>query len=430
LRGWAAKITLWVQDEAHHMLRDNKWGAIGEMMPNAWGLGVTATPTRADGRGLGEDADGLFSVLVEGPRMRELITRGYLSEYRIACSPDTIIDVSGVGISKQTGDFSQNQLVLAVRKQTRLFGNVVRNYQRLAAGKSAIAFCTDVQSAEALAADFRSSGITAESLNAKSAAVSRDAVLAKFRGKAVSVLTNVGLFDEGFDVPGVECVLDAAPTCSLARFDQKFGRMLRIAPGKTHGLYIDFAGNVARHYPPDTDISINPARAWTLAGRERGTSQSEGVVPSRICPECTAPYARVHKACPYCGWVVQPASRGAPEHVDGDLTELDPSTLQAIRGAIITDPEDTKDKMLRAGADSAAAYGAAKRIKKRNRLHVDLGAMIEIWGTKCREENIPASEAYRRFFHRFGVDVLTAQTLPGPDTEKLLEKLKTETSSQ
>ena len=48
-----AKFTLWVMDEAHHVLTDNKWGKAVALMPHAKGLGVTATPVRADGRGLG-----------------------------------------------------------------------------------------------------------------------------------------------------------------------------------------------------------------------------------------------------------------------------------------------------------------------------------------------------------------------------------------
>ena len=420
----ARRVNLWVQDEAHHMLRRNKWGAIAELMPNAYGLGVTATPTRADGAGLGEHADGVFSVLVEGPRMRELIEAGYLSEYRIACAPDTIIDVSGVGVSKQTGDYAHNQLVLAVRKQTRLFGNVVRNYQRLAPGKSAIVFATDVQTANDIAEEFRAQGIKAVSLNAKSAAITRDATLAKFRNRDIQVITNVGLFDEGFDVPGVECILDAAPTCSLARFDQKFGRMLRVATGKNYGLYIDFAGNVARHYPPDTNPDINPARRWSLDGRQRAEATDSGIIPSRICPECTAPYPRIYVTCPYCGYAPQPARRDSPEFVDGDLTELDPSILAQLRQASVTDANEVRERMLAAGAPPGAAYGAAKRIRERNRVHMSLAALIEAWGQAKREQNISASEAYRRFYHKFKTDVLTAQTLPGPETEALIELIR------
>src|SRR6478736_1548380 len=76
---WFSQVGLWVQDEAHHVLRDNKWGKAVTMFPNAYGLGVTATPSRADGKGLGLKADGYFDVMVEGPEMRELIEQGYMT---------------------------------------------------------------------------------------------------------------------------------------------------------------------------------------------------------------------------------------------------------------------------------------------------------------------------------------------------------------
>jgi len=70
LRAWASSVRLWVQDEAHHVLTGNKWGLAAAMFPQARGLGVTATPGRADGRGLGRHADGVFDALVSGPGMR------------------------------------------------------------------------------------------------------------------------------------------------------------------------------------------------------------------------------------------------------------------------------------------------------------------------------------------------------------------------
>jgi superfamily II DNA or RNA helicase len=47
VKAWADSVTLWIMDEAHHVLRKNKWGAAVDMFPNARGLGVTATPCRA-----------------------------------------------------------------------------------------------------------------------------------------------------------------------------------------------------------------------------------------------------------------------------------------------------------------------------------------------------------------------------------------------
>jgi DNA repair protein RadD len=424
LRGEASGVNLWVQDEAHHVLRENKWGKVIELFPRARGLGVTATPLRADGKGLGREASGVFDTLIEGPRMAELVETGKLCKYRIACSPTALIDISSVSISSATGDYKHGELVKAVRRTPSLFGNMISNYRKLAHGKSAIAFITDVDTAGHLAEDFRNAGISAMALSAKTADNVRDEAIERFKTRRLQILVNVGLFDEGFDVPGVEAVLDGAPTCSLARFDQKFGRMMRVSQGKDYGLYLDFAGNVARHYPPDSSILVNPARDWSLADRERRQKAEPDVIPSRYCPNCTAPYPRIYKACPYCGHTVIPQARANPEVVDGDLLEVDPETLIKLRTGIETDVDRVRANMEAASAPIPAIAGAVARIRKRNRLRLDLGGVIEAWGIKQQRSGFSASEAYRLFYHRFGLDVLTAQLKTGPETTALYERIK------
>ena len=129
---WMRSVTLWVTDEAHHLLADNKWGRAAELFPNAKGLGVTATPLRADGAGLGRHADGVFDHMVEGPSMRWLIDNKYLTDYRIFAPPsDFEIDDSAIG---STGDYSAPKMRAAARK-SHIIGDVVTHYQRIAPGK-------------------------------------------------------------------------------------------------------------------------------------------------------------------------------------------------------------------------------------------------------------------------------------------------------
>ncbi len=107
-----ARVGLWCIDEAHHVLKSNKWGKVAEMFPQARGLGVTATPCRADGKGLGVSASGVFEQLIQGPTMRQLIDRGFLCDYRKPDGRIAILCVPGVrredfrdAVSKATGDF-------------------------------------------------------------------------------------------------------------------------------------------------------------------------------------------------------------------------------------------------------------------------------------------------------------------------------------
>src|ERR1700728_4467925 len=98
------QIDLLVQDEAHHVTRDNKWGKISAMFPKARGLYPTATPLRADGKGLGRHADGVIDRLIVGIPMQKLMDQGYLTRYKIIAPPNHL-DLSNVAITG-SGDYS------------------------------------------------------------------------------------------------------------------------------------------------------------------------------------------------------------------------------------------------------------------------------------------------------------------------------------
>jgi len=162
---WYRQVGLWVQDEAHHLLKDNKWGQSIEMFPNAYGLGVTATPARADGKGLGSHSDGLFDALVQGPEMRDLIDSGYLTEYRIFAPPSDV-DYSEVKVTA-SGDLSPAKLRAAVHASDKIVGDVVTHYLRIAKGKLGVTFAVDTESAKEIAQAFRDAGVPAEVVTAK-----------------------------------------------------------------------------------------------------------------------------------------------------------------------------------------------------------------------------------------------------------------------
>ena len=156
---WFAQVTLWVQDEAHHVLADNKWGKSVDLFPNAIGLGVTATPARADGKGLGRHASGLYDAMIVGPSMRGLIEAGFLTDYRVF-APKSDIDLSAVPLS-DGGDYSPEKLRKAVHK-SHIVGDVVQHYLRIARGKLGVTFAVDVEAANESGAAFRANGVPAE----------------------------------------------------------------------------------------------------------------------------------------------------------------------------------------------------------------------------------------------------------------------------
>lgn len=213
LSRWLKSIGLWVLDEGHHCLKENKWGEAAAMMPNAKGLLVTATPDRADGKGLGRHADGLADVMVEGPTMRDLINKGYLTDYRIFAPKTEDLDLTNVDISKVTGDYNPNKLKTAIRK-SHIVGDVVKHYLRIAPGKLGITFATDVETATEIASQFNAAGVPAAVVSSNTPDAERIAIQRQFKERELLQIVNVDIYGEGVDIPGVEVVSMARPTKS------------------------------------------------------------------------------------------------------------------------------------------------------------------------------------------------------------------------
>lgn len=411
---WFQQVGLWIQDEAHHVLEDNKWGTACKMFPNARGLGVTATPLRADGKGLGRHADGLFDEMIVGPTMRELIGRGYLTEYRVFAPPSDL-DLSSV-TTTGSGDFSPPKLT-AARRASHITGDVVQHYLRIAGGKLGVTFDTDVESATETAAAYRAAGIPAEVVHGNTPADVRSGILRRFRNRDLLQLVNVDLFGEGFDLPSLEVVSMARATQSYGLFCQQFGRALRTMPGKQHALIIDHVGNTLRHGLPDAH------REWSLDRRERrARAAPQDVIPLRSClnPECAGVYERVLSACPYCGHVHLPAGRSSPEQVDGDLLELDAATLATMRGEIA---RVDGDAVVPYGADAAVQGAVRKRHAERQAAQAVLRSSIALWGGWQHHLERDVHEGYKRFFFQFGVDVASAMALGAREAQALTERI-------
>lgn len=418
LAAWAPTVNLWVQDEGHHVLLDNKWGAACAMFPNARGLGVTATPSRADGKGLGRHADGVYDDLVEGPQMRWLIDNGFLTDYRIfAPHPSLIMDDDAIG---STGDYSQKKLKAASQK-SKIVGDVVEHYRRIAPGKLGVVFATDVETSERIAQEFNDVGIPAATISADSK--NRGDTIRKFRNRELTILVNVDIFGEGFDLPAIEVCIFARPTASFGLYIQQFGRALRLMNGKEWAIIIDHVGNVMKHGLPDRP------RTWSLDRREkRGKSKDRDENPLKACtnPVCLSVYEAIYKACPHCGHIIEPQRRDGPEYVDGDLMELDPAYLAQLRGEIerIDAPaHELADRMRHAGAPQMAINGAAKNHRERQDAQAKLRDTIALWAGYQRRAGYSDSESYRKFYFKYGVDVATAQTLGKREAETLAGRI-------
>lgn len=421
LARWFPSVTLWLTDESHHLQKSNQWGKAVLPFINARGVGFTATPVRGDGKGLGRDSDGVFDTMVEGPSPRWLIDQGYLTDYRIFAPPSDL-DLSNVTTSAD-GDYNKTKLKSAVRK-SHVVGDVVKHYLRIAPGKLGITFATDVETATDIAAQFNAAGVPAEVVSAKTPDAERADILRRFRRRELLQLVNVDLFGEGFNLPAIEVVSMARPTQSYSLFAQQFGRALRILEGKEVAIIIDHVGNVQRHGLPDRP------RVWTLDGRERRSSGPSDTIPVTTCgntdPVCMAVYERIHPCCPYCGFKPEPASRSAPEFVDGDLCELDPATLAQMRGDIEWVDRPAAEYRTELAAARVPAIGQMANVKRhvaRQEAQAVLRESIAWWAGHQRAAGRADSESYRRFYFAFGIDVLGAQALGTKEAAELTDRI-------
>lgn len=439
LESWLPTVKLWVMDEAHHVLRDNKWGKAVNMFPNARGMGVTATPSRADGCGLGSHADGVFDKMFVGPSMRDLINMGYLTDYKLYAPPSSFRRDAIKKVSQTTGDFVASEVSKAVNESSlvahdekQIVGDVVRTYQKLLNGMLTVVFAPDVATATELEKQYNDAGIPAKCVHGAMPDAERINAVRKFKNREYLVLTSVAIFDEGFDCPAIEAVQDVSATESFGRFVQRAGRMLRLKDGKDFGRYVDHVGNIERHavlvdHPEGTKIELCH-REWTLDRREKSGGKSEKSAV-RACAACSGTYERYLKKCPYCGEPIpEPAAtqRSNVEWVDGDLHELDPDVLAQLQGEVIGAREDInryRDKMIGHGLPPHAVKRNVKLHENRLDALVRLDHTLAQWAGYRRAEGLSDSEIFRKFYLTYGVSWLEAQALKAADADKLRERI-------
>jgi DNA repair protein RadD len=290
-----------VVDEAHHTTAGT-WAKVIQHFAAAKLLGVTATPIRSDGRGLGEH----YEVMVEGPTTQQLTAAGYLARAKVLAPPG----FDSTGLRKRMGDFDQRE---AEQRVGTIMGDCLGHYRKHLSGQTAIAFCCSVAHAEAVADLFQSAGIAAASIDGSMDAAQRRELLQDLSTGRIKVLTSCALIGEGVDVPSVGGCILLRPTASVALHLQMIGRCLRPQHGK-RAVVLDHVGNTLRlgHHMEQ--------REWTLEGlKKRDREQAPSV---KVCPQCFATSVSAAQMCRECGHVFAPQERRELKQVDGELVEI------------------------------------------------------------------------------------------------------------
>jgi DNA repair protein RadD len=301
------EASLLIIDEAHHA-RASTYGAILAAYAGVPVVGLTATPWRLDNKGLGE----LFEETVVVSTPAKLIEQGHLVPYSGFAydAPDL------ARVRKSKGDFDKVQLEIAMSK-SRIVGNIVEQWQVHCAGKRTVLFAVSVAHSKEMVDRFKAAGVTAEHLDGTMGKAEREGILARFRDGLATVVCNVNVLTEGFDLPAIEVIILARPTLSLGLYLQMVGRGMRPWPGKDVCRIHDHAGCILRHGVPDQ------VRDYSLHFDPRKAKKK--LPPMRTCRFCFAVFAGAPSSCPACGEVLDGAGgRSGPEEIQGDRVRAIP----------------------------------------------------------------------------------------------------------
>lgn len=279
-------IKLVIIDEAHHAMAPTYLDlltAVEEASPDARFLGVTATPYRGDGKGLGE----LWNASWEGGQFRQRgkvipvdqvngavayrmgiedgIRGGWLAPFSPrSCRFVVEADLASVRLSKSTGDFIETSLA-EVMNTPEVRDEVFTKWQAHAGpgtelappeGRPTVIFCAGVDASLDMAKTFAEGGVLAGAVWGNGGwmdghEVERKAVIDAYQNGDLTVLANCQVLTEGWDAPRTSCVTVARPTKSKGALVQMVGRGTRLlglsmeesrANGKHDCLFLDFGG--------------------------------------------------------------------------------------------------------------------------------------------------------------------------------------------
>jgi superfamily II DNA or RNA helicase len=283
---------LLVIDECHHATAQT-WRKIIEAYPDAVLIGLTATPCRGDGCGLG----GIFTCMIEAPQIPDLVELGFLVRSRVYAPVKP--DLRGVHVRR--GDYAEDELADRM-DDPKLVGDIVTHWHKFGERRRTVAFACNIAHSLHLRDEFVRAGVRAEHLDGNTPDDERDAILARLASGETELVTNCMVLTEGWDMPEVGCAILARPTKKMGLYRQMVGRVLRPAVGKTDAIILDHSGAVFQHGLPEDRVT------WTLDPERKATSPAHiarlAHQDSKLieCSQCGA-LRLGGKPCPHCGFL-------------------------------------------------------------------------------------------------------------------------------
>ena len=237
-----SRLTSWPQnhfdlvvaDEAHRAMSDSWQKVLRYFDRSARVLGVTATPERSDKRHLGK----YFQNIPYEIGLLDLVQQGWLAPIKVKTVP---LGMNLDSVRTTAGDFNADDLGHALEPYLEQIADVLVEHRH----RKTIVFLPLISVSKRFAELCRERGLEAEHVDGQS--TDRQAILERFKRDETRILTNAMLLTEGYDEPGIDCVVCLRPTKVRALYAQIIGRGTRICPGKDHLLVLDFLWQSGEH---------------------------------------------------------------------------------------------------------------------------------------------------------------------------------------
>ena len=288
----------------------------------AWVIGLSATPWKLNGQGLGI----WYDHMVQGQSIQWLIENKRLSDYDYYYGR-TKPDLSKIKVGD--GDYNQVQLGQYMEQQGVIIGDCVNDYIRRSMGRLHIVRCASIKHSQMVAQTFRENGVSAVHVDGETPMDERKRIFRAYARKEFTVLTFCDLLNFGFDLSQasgmdvcIESASDLKPTMSLSAQLQFWGRVLRY---KDYPAIInDHVNNYMEHGLPCSE------REWSLVSRKKKKgSGGEPAPATRQCPKCYYVHTPAPE-CPQCNFPYPIMSREI-EEVDGELIKIDKEAMKRLK---------------------------------------------------------------------------------------------------
>jgi DNA repair protein RadD len=306
-----------VIDECH-LSRSPSFEWVIAQYPDAFFLPVSATPHHP--KGMRHIADEVVYPI----SINDLMEQGYLSRPRYFVP--TKVDMSSVSIDRSTSDYNVAEAAAALAGST-IYGDILSQYKKLCAGKSAVVFAINIDHSKMIRDMFIKEGIPAVHVEADTCDEERAAAIEDLKYGRVKVITNVGILTTGVDIPFLQAVILARPTKSYNLYVQMCGRGTRVTDAKNEFLLLDHTNNITEHgfIEHEKLCNLDPIE------KRKKTQEVNLIITCMSCYATVEYSPEMKDTCPLCGGSLKQSkekiAKAMAEQVAAELREIQAKDL-------------------------------------------------------------------------------------------------------